>query len=149
MEPSMTSAAALAQGLPLWVRGLAFLQNRKAKRFPAGTASRATRKAGCAPARSGSLSPPTPTREELSPPTQPGASRRAIAADVVGLVGGFRPAPGCPVLVPANPTTSAIPATAPATATDSAIPAYPGDVRTWRQSRAPSLSESNAGIKLR
>jgi hypothetical protein len=149
MEPSMESPAALAQGLPLWVRWLAFLQKHPPNRFPAGTASPATQKAGCAPARSGSLSPPTPTREELSPPTsKPCASHRAIASDAVGLAGSSRLASGCPVWLPANPTTSATPPTAPATVADYAIPAYPCRVRTWRRSRVPSLAASNADRAL-
>jgi hypothetical protein len=149
MEPSLTSAAALAQGLPLWAMPLALIQNRNPKRFPDGTASWAMPAAGCEPARSSFAVQRLPTRREPLPPIpNRSASRPAVASDVAGLVCGSLPAGVSPAVTPANPTTSAIPTTARAIAADCAIPAYPCRVRTSRRSRAPSLSESNAGIKL-
>src|SRR6266705_607543 len=148
MEPSMASSAARAQGLPLWAVPSAWRRKANPHRFRDGTASRATPNAGRAPARLGSTSPPRPTHRELwRAIPKPGASRRAIASDVVGLAGGSRPVSGCPVWIPANPTTSATPTTAPATAADCAIAAY-RRVRISRRSRVLSPSESSADRAL-
>jgi len=145
----MTSAVALAQGLPLWAMRWAFLQNPNSKRFPDGIASRATPNAGCARARSSSTSPPSPTREELSPPIpKRSASRPAIASDVAGLVCRFLPARLFPAVLPATPTRSATPTTARAIAADFAIHSRPRYARSGRQSRARSLQEPNADKAL-
>src|SRR5437773_7624123 len=109
----MTSAVAPAQDLPLWAIRLSLLQNPAPKRFPLGIASPAKLNAGCARAHSGSTSPPTPPRQQLSPPIpRPFASRQAIASDAVGLVCGSLPAGLFPAVLPANPTMSETPTTA-------------------------------------
>jgi len=145
----MTSPEALAQSLPLWVMRLAFLQNLNPNRFPNGSASRPKPTAGCVRARSGSTSPPTPTREEPSPRIpKPSASRPTSGSDAAGPGIGSVPNDESRAGIPANPTMSATPTTAPATDVDCAIPSHQGAGRISHRSRPPSLSESNADRAL-
>ena len=145
----MASAVARDQGPPLWAMRLAFLQNRNPNRFPDGIASWAKPNAGCARARSGSTSPPTPTHEELSPSIpKPSASPPTTASDAADLASGSLLAGQCPAVIPASPIMSAIPTTAPATAANSAIGSHHRGARSGHRSRAPFLPESSAGRAL-
>jgi hypothetical protein len=58
MEPSMISAAARGQSLPLCAMPLALIQNQTPNRFPDGTASSAMPAAGCEPVPLSSRVPP-------------------------------------------------------------------------------------------
>ena len=145
----MASAAARAQGLPLWALPLALLQNQTPMRFLDGTESSAKLHAGCEPVRSGSRALPLPTCRELSPPIpRRSASRPVTGSDAAGRDIGSRPAAEYPAVIPANPTMSATPTTGCAIAADFAIRSPHRYARTGRQSIAPSLPESNAGRAL-